>query len=54
MTELELKRYHELASKRDSGKMTNKEHKEWIKLIDKSFLEGLPKIAAAWKEGFGL
>lgn len=54
MTEAESKRYNELADRRDGGKMTQKEHKEWLKLVNKSFLEGLPKIVATWKKGFNL
>lgn len=54
MTDLEKSEYDSLADKRDAGKMTNKEHKRWIQLVNKSFVEGLPKVVQAWKEGFNL
>lgn len=54
MTELELKRYHELADKRDNGKLSRKEHKEWLILVDKSFNEGMPRIFKVWEKGFNL
>lgn len=54
MSELEEKEYHLLADKRDKGTLTNKEHKRWIQLVNKSFIEGLPKVVQAWKEGFNL
>lgn len=54
MSELEEKEYDLLADKRENNTMTNKEHKRWIQLVNKSFSEGLPKVVQAWKKGFNL
>lgn len=44
MTKEEEIEYHSLADKRDNNTMTNKEHRRWKILVNKSFLEGLPKV----------
>ena len=54
MTVEETKEYHLLADKRDSGKMTKKEHKRWKQLINKSFLENTPNLVKSWTDDFGL
>lgn len=55
MTPEENKEYETLLDKRETRSgLTNKEHKRYLILMNMAFLEGLPKIAKSWTEGFGL
>jgi len=54
MTEQEISEFNKLADKRHCGKLTKKEFSRWKVLVNKSFLEGLPKIADAWFRGFNI
>ena len=54
MSKLEENEYRVLADKREKCTLTGKEYQRWRQLVDKSFKEGLPKVAQVWKEGFNL
>lgn len=47
----ELEEYNKLADKRELGKMTNEDHKRWKQLVNKSFIQEVPKITQVWMEG---
>lgn len=46
------KRYHELAAKREQGKLTKKEYAEWLKLVNESFSKNAAKALNACLNGF--
>jgi hypothetical protein len=48
MTPEENKEYESLLDKRDGGTMSNKEYKRYLILLDKAFLQGIPKILNTW------
>lgn len=51
----EEKEYHELMDKRSRReKLTRKEEKRRIELVNKFFNEGVGQVAKAWAGGFGL
>ena len=52
MTEQEDREYDILADKRETDKLTAKEHKRWIVLVEKSFAQGIPTIVKSWMNGF--
>lgn len=55
MTDEENKEYQRLLDKRQTREgLTDEEYERYIRLVDKAFLEGLPKIAKTWKNGFGV
>jgi len=45
--------YNLLADKRDTGKLTEKEYKRWVQLVNESFADESLKIVKTWAEGFG-
>jgi hypothetical protein len=52
MTEYEEKEYCHLLDIRAVRELTNKEYKKYVMLVNKSFLEGIPKITETWMEKF--
>jgi hypothetical protein len=54
MSKEEDEEYEALIVKRENNAMTNKEYNRYKVLVDKAFLEGIPKLAKSWAAGFGL
>lgn len=54
MTPEEDKEYSALIEKRAQGKLTRKEYKRYVLLVNKAFTSEFPKIAKAWMTGFGI
>jgi hypothetical protein len=50
----EINEFHILSNKRERGTLTDLEYKRYLILMDKSFNEGLQKVADSWKKAFEL
>lgn len=50
----EIKEWHMLSDKRESGTLSKKDYLRYLVLLNQTFEEGIPKVAKSWAQGFGL